>query len=229
MLIFQNAFVASEILKERKDHKFRHYKDKKIAVLGPSINMPSTELYEEINTYDYTMIPNYNEKNIHFGKVNNKIIGIYTSKDYQENIKFGISSYHDLHEIILINHNPRPGTFKGKISSKKARFSLFYRDVLYYGIPNKIQILLMECLYNGALQIKLFNTNFMLEKKYIQNIDNYIIPYIRANYIHDLLSNYKLVKLMYSKKLIELDEITLGHTVYSDKDYIKLIERNLEK
>lgn len=229
ILIFRNALIAKETLKQRKDDESRRYYGNKIAILAPSTNVLNKDSYDEINSYDYTIIPNYNEKNIHFGNITNKIIGIYTLKDYHDNISLGISSYQDVFEIILINHNPRPSSFNLKIEHTKFRFALFYRDILFYGIPNKIQISLMDSLYNGASLIKLFNTNFFIENKYVRNIDYYKIPYVRVNFNHDLLSNFKLVKLMYSMKLIELDETTLKYIKISDKNYIGILENNLIK
>lgn len=229
LLIFRNALIAKETLKQRKDDESRRYYGNKIAILAPSINVLNKDSYDEINSYDYTIIPNYNEKNIHFGNITNKIIGIYTLKDYYDNISLGISSYQDVFEIILINHNPRLSSFNIKIKHTKFRFALFYRDIFFYGIPNKIQISLMDSLYNGASLIKLFNTNFFIENKYVRNIDYYKIPYVRVNFNHDLLSNFKLVKLMCYMKLIELDETTLSYIEISDNNYIEILENNLIK
>jgi hypothetical protein len=221
--IFATPYIARQMLK-RDNLKIKRYLGKSIAILGPSLIPLDIKAYEEINSYDLIFIPNYNSKNPHYGNIRKKIVGLYTIKDIADNKSFGIEVIDDLHEVIVINHNPKK-IKKSKIGHPNYRYTLLLREIFYYGIPNKIQILLMESIIGGSKKIKLFNTNFMLESSYLRNINEYKIDIIRTHYNHDLISNYKFVKLIYDVGLIEVDSITINFLSFTDDEYLTAIER----
>lgn len=100
-----------------------------------------------------------------------------------------------------------------------------------------VQNIILDILFFNPEKIKLFNVDFYLgKKKYLSNNYKSNIykksPNIRPPVfdLHDPFVNYRLVKLLLKKKLIDVDESIKKILMLSDRHYIKKLEiANQEK
>jgi hypothetical protein len=204
--------------------------NKRIAIVGPTV--PETDLSREIDNFDIVVRTNFKKQEyVH------QWLGSKTDISYYNNQDFKILS-ENLEEYQLINldwicHkdslNP---VIQSTIKNNHIRSAMDFDSILFSGKLSKIPHILLDILsISRPRQLKIFNLNFNLYPNIYQtnyrkdstNQNNYINNNF-LNWSHDLITQKKIICVLFDNKLIDLDDSSRNILTLSDKKYVEIID-----
>lgn len=204
-----------------------------IAIVGPAYSEEKSG--QEIDSYDLVIRVNYKGKQV---KLEEEIYGSRTDISYYNKVNINyimngtlpIEVIDDLKYAVFKSSNIK-GFRKIIHSHKNVRFMKSFDNLLYSGMLNMIQNVLLDVLSYSPQKVKLYKVNFYLSKKfYSSNYDPNISSsnHYYGNWLsyaeHDLATQFNVSKLLWVNNLIEIDSECKAVLKLQTKDYMKGID-----
>ena len=228
---FQNKNFSENKYLNTQDLEYKEIiENKRIAIIGVSNSLLNQK--DEIDNFDIVIRMNQDEP---LKKSLTNFIGTKTDVNY-----FGGSLISDRKEKVFdfINESKMQFVcFKNDKTLEDYNFTKV-KARKWYEFPwvfecshMMIQNILLDLLCFNPKTIKVFNVDFYLgKKKYIS--DNYklgVNSRIPVFDLHDPFVNYRIVKFLYEKGIIEVDPNMEKILKYSNRYYVKILEQNNRK
>ena len=141
------------------DRKYQsgRYKGKKIAIIGPS---ESKYNYEELLDFDLLVILGYQE----LSKFKNlsKVVYLNDSVIDRDDSWYQLYSKDSI-DIVFKGNNRENFLISKYVSEKNGRF-LVDINLQWWGVPNLLQVALLDIFFHGGRDVFIYNCNFYLSK-----------------------------------------------------------------
>lgn len=200
--------------------------NKNISLLGPQ-NIPKKEI-ARIAKKDEVIAMNYCEN---YSKYINKLISI--------------SYYSGRLLNFILNENITIQKYNLKFVSASStlnfdNFKIYRQDnILLYARPHNLQSVIFDLIIYEPRKIDIMGVDFftsknLYQKNYLstkfENFDKNLFENLSEQFcysfcIHDVLQNFKIMKILYKKKLINFDQKTKKIIKLNELEYLKKVEK----
>jgi hypothetical protein len=178
-----------------KTNYFNKINKKRIALLAPGILEFTTELINELKSFDEIVTINY--------KLNH----------YNFNLPITVSYYNhqSTNKLLMDTDYIKSTDLDFYCTRKNASYSVKIREIFkdsfkwQIGFPNMVQFAIYDLLVHSPSRIKIFGANFYLSPNpYHPKYESTNISLVVLAY-HNVISNFMYISNLYSRGLIELD------------------------